>query len=141
VETDDLSIKDCWRLLRRIPVNIDGVSPWIIWSENLKAWIPTSAAFQGHKTNRRAFSVHLEPVLTEHGLTHDSVVLDRDKFALAAFTAGQARAQRQVIERNPLPGDPAHANLLGDKSGSIKKNLRDCSVWVIAPTLPPPAAA
>jgi len=95
-------------------------------------------AFQGHRTNRRAFSVQLEPVLFQHGLTHDFAVQDRNKFGLAAFTAQQARSCQQVIQRDPLPDDPAHAIVLGDKKDSIKKKLRDCAAWVI---LPPKIAA
>lgn len=141
MEADDPSIKDSWRLLRRVPIDIDGICPHLVWSENENAWVPTSAAFHGHPDNRRAFSVHLEPVLIEQGLAIDSVIQDRSKYALAALTAGQVRALKQIVARNPLPGDPAHAHVIGDKTPAVRKNLRKCAVWVIAPALPPPALA
>jgi hypothetical protein len=134
VDIDDPTVEDSWRLLRRIPVET------LVWSANEGAWILTSMAFQGHKTNRRAFSVHLEPVLFENGLSHESVLQDPSRFYLAAFTAAQARSQRQVVKRDPLPGDPAHAHLIGDKTGAVQKHFKRCAVWVVAPTnLPPPA--
>lgn len=104
MEADDLSIEDSWRLLRRVPIDIDGICLHIVWSENENAWVPTSAAFQGHPENRRAFSVHLEPVLIELGLANDSVIQDRSKYALASLTARQVRTLKQIVARNPLPG-------------------------------------
>lgn len=127
MEPDDLSIMDDWRLLKRIP------NDWVLWDENRNVWTISSMAFQGHRTNRRAFSVHLEPVLFENGLTHDFAVQDRNKFGLAALTAQQARSCQQVIQRDPQPDDPAHANVLGEKKDSIKKKLRDYAAWVIPP--------
>jgi hypothetical protein len=137
MESDDLSIMDDWRLLKRIP------DDWVLWDKNKNGWTISSMAFQGHKTNRRAFSVQLEPVLFQCGLTHDSAILDRSKFGLAALTAAEARSCNQVIQREPHPpDDPAHANVLGDKKDSIKKRLRDFAVWVIeAPKMAAPGPA
>lgn len=134
MDTDDLTIADSWRLLRRIPLEN------LVWNENLNAWTMTSQAFQGHRTNRRAFSIHLEPVLFQHGLTHESLLLDPAKFFLAAFSAAEARALKQVVERHASQDDPAHAHLVGDKTGAVQKGLKRCAEWVIAPMLPPPAA-
>lgn len=132
-EVDDPSIENDWRLLKRIPIAVDGVCPHIVWDKNLNEWIISSVAFNAHPANLRAFSVHLEPVLIENPMTAASVLLDAEKFALAAFTAGQARAAAQVINRDPRPVEPAHAHVLGDKKKSIRKALRDYAVWVISP--------
>jgi hypothetical protein len=131
MEADDSSIGDDWRLLRRIPL------VWLVWDGNKGGWAITSQAFQGHPTDHLAFSVQLEPVLLEHGLTHDSAVQDRETFGLAAFTAQQARSIQQVIKRDPiLPDDPAHAKVIGEKTKSVKKKFRDFAVWVIPPKVP-----
>ena len=130
-ESDDSSIDGDWRLLRRIPL------VWLVRDENKGGWTITSQAFQGHPTDRLAFSVQLEPVLLEHGLTHDFAVKDREAFGLAAFTAQQARSLQQIIKRDPiLPDDPAHAKVIGEKTNSIKKKFRDFAVWVIPPKVP-----
>ncbi len=131
MEADDASIGGDWRLLRRIPL------VWLVWDKNKLEWTITSQAFQGHQTDRRVFSVQLEPVLFQNGLTHDSAVQDREKFGLAAFTAQQARSCQQVINRDPiLPHDPAHAKVIGEKTGSVRKKFRDFAVWVIPPKVP-----
>jgi len=139
VEVDDPSIGNDWRLLRRIPLVVGGTHAQIVWDKSRNAWVPTSLAFNGHPDNPRAFSVHLEPVLLENGFDAESVVLDKSKFGLATFTAAEARTQNQVLMRMPLPGEPAHAHVLGEKTGGIRRRLKNCAVWVIPPNLPPPA--
>jgi hypothetical protein len=128
---DDKTILDDWRLLRRIPIG--GSHPHIIWDDNIMCWVVSSMAFNGHPDNPKAFSVHLEPVLVEYGISVAEVIIDVTKFALIAFTAGEARQQRQDLERAALPGEPAHAHVIGDKTGSVRKALKRCAVWVVPP--------
>jgi hypothetical protein len=135
VDVDDNSIEDNSRLLRRIPLVVGGTYPQIVWDENSNAWVPSSLAFNGHPDDPRAFSVHLESVLIAAGQTPDAVILDPAKFAITSITAGQARSQRQVIQRKPLADEPAHAHVVGDKTNSVRKALKRFAVWVI----PPPA--
>lgn len=140
-EVDDPSIENDWRLFRRIPLIVGGIHAQIVWNENSNSWEPSSLAFNSHPDDPRAFSVHLEPVLVENGLGPESVIVDPSKFALVAFTAGQVREQKQLIRRVPIDGEPAHAHVIGDKTGGVRKRLKRCAVWVIAPTLQPPNAA
>jgi hypothetical protein len=135
VEQDDLSIVDSWRLLRRIPLIVGGIHPQIVLNENTNRYEPSSLAFNHHPDDPRAFSVHIEPVLIANGLTIQDVLIDASKFAVVGFTAGQVRACQQVINRKPLPGEPAHAHVIGGKKNSIRGKLKKCAVWVI----PPPA--
>lgn len=141
VEVDDLSIANDCRLFRRVPMLAGGLHALIVWDDNLKSWQPSSLAFGAHPDNPRAFSVHLESVLIERGLDVESVILDRSKFALAAFTAGQARQENQVLERAPEPDQPAHAHVVGEKTTKVRKRLKRCAVWVIPPEIPPPTPA
>jgi len=133
VEADDPTIDDSWQLLRRIPLIVEGVHAQIVLDENTNELVPSSLAFNHHPDDPRAFSVHLEPVLVANGLSIESVVQDRSKFAVVGFTARQVRALQQVIQRKPLPGEPAHAHVVGDKKNSIRKKLKKCAVWVIPP--------
>ena len=140
MDTDDESILGDWRLFRRIPFAQGGNCPHVVWNDNLKAWVPSSVAFNGYPDKPRVFSCHIESVLQDHGLGPELVIEDASRFALVAFTAGEARGAQQVIQRDPLPGDPAHAHVVGDKKKSLQKRLAKCAVWVIPPPFsgPPP---
>jgi hypothetical protein len=131
---DDATILDDWRLLRRIPSQ-PGI--YIIWDENRQIWKISSQAFKNHKDSPLAMSVHIERVLWDAGLTYQAVIQDSRKFALAGFAVQVARANGQTITRQPLPGDPAHAHVNGQKPKRVQESIRDAAVWVV----PPPAPA
>ena len=60
--------------------------------------------------------------------------LDPNEFGLVSFLAGHARDQGLGVIRAPLPDEPAHANVLGPKPGSVRRALRAVSRWVIRPS-------
>ena|SRR5688500_5066970 len=123
---DDLSILDTASLWRRIP-------PWhFVFDHNLNAFRPSSAAFDDHPTGS-PMSVVLGDELLAQGRTPDSALADCTAFALASFTAGLARSKGQGIMRKPQPEEPAHAEVFGLKSNSVRRALAKGSVWVIAP--------
>jgi hypothetical protein len=80
-------------------------------------------------------SVVLGEVLAQTGRSPDSVLAGHEGFALASVTAGLARECSQGIAREPLPDEPAHAVVFGDKPKRIQRKLAQDSRWVI----PPPA--
>lgn len=131
---DDPSISDECRLLRRIRSQ---PGFFIVWNSNENAWTISSQAFKGHPQDKRTFSVYLEDVLQEHGLGPDAVILDPEKYSIAAITARLVRELNQVIQRAPEPDDLAHAHVIGDKPSSLQKRLAREAEWVI----PPHAAA
>ena len=45
-------------------------------------------------------------------------------YGLLAITAGLARQNRQILVRDPRPENPAHAHVVGKKTGSVKDALR-----------------
>ena len=132
---DDETISDDSVLYRRVPAQ---PKVYMVWNYNTMCWVISSQAFKNHKENRLAFSVHLKEVVERLGLSLDAVVQDRSKFALASLTARQVREHRQVINRMPEPGDPAHAHVLGEKPGSVQRALATVAVWVLPPTNLPP---
>jgi hypothetical protein len=138
---DDNTVLDEWRLFRRIPSQ---PRVYIVWDKNRGEWRISSQAFKGFRDDPRKFSVYIENVLVENGLDASSVLLDAEKFAIAAVTAAFARGQGQEIERNPLPNDPSHAHVVGDKKKPVPGNFADAAQWVIQPVgwpWPPPSDA
>ncbi len=125
---DDPSIRGEAKLLRRI--NPDWVVP------DPKSPIGkrvTSQAFNDHPDGT-PMSVQLADVLATHRIPFAKVLEGHEGYALAALTARLARAHRQGVMRKPLDDDPAHAEVFGPKSHSVRKGLAAGSEWVIAPS-------
>lgn len=134
---DDPTILDEELLLRRVLVKPRFS---IIWDENMGCWRPSSVSFENHQ-NGSPMSVVLERLLESEGRTPQDVLTDHDGFALAAITVLLARDCGQGVVRAPLPEEPAHAEVFGEKPKSVKRKLAKGSVWVIPPDLEPPAGS
>lgn len=127
--TDDSSIPDKARLLRRIPIK----PSHIVCDPKVEGGMrPSSAAFENHPDGS-PMSVQLEDVLRELGQEPDSALRNHEGFALAAITAGLVRSCNQGVVRNPTGDDPAHAEVVGDKPKSVRKRLAKSAVWVVFP--------
>ena len=126
--TDDPTIEDEAALWRRIP-------PWhFVFDTNLRRWRPSSAAFD-NDPDGQPMSVLLGEEVTGAGRDPVSVLSGHTGFALAAVAAGLTRACGQAVVRDPLPGEPAHALVVGPKPKSVQRRLAKSAVWVV----PPPA--
>jgi hypothetical protein len=55
-------------------------------------------------------------------------------FAIFGFPASAARLEGQQVLADPLPGNPAHAVVVGAKSDSMRKRLVRHTHWVVGPT-------
>lgn len=118
---DDLTISNEDVLWRRIsPLDF-------VHDENSGRIQPSSNAFRDHPSGTpMSVSLAAETTAVE--------VLDgHPRFALAGFTAGFARGLKQGITRRPLPEDPAHAEVFGRKTRSVRKRLAMESDWVVPP--------
>lgn len=133
---DDPSIRNECELLRRVPLEIN-VN--IIWDDNEKRWRPTSASFRDHP-NGTPMSVVLGDELKAAGRNAAEVLIGHSDFVLAAITAGVARSNQQQVARDPLPEEPAHGLVIGEKKkGKNDSKLAKAAKWIIAPTeFPPP---
>ena len=119
---DDSSISGDENLLRRIPAS------WIDWDENGNPNI-SSAAFKDEH-----LSVYLESVMARDGRAPAEAIRNYAGYGLAAITAAHARALNQKVARDPLPEEPAHAIVYGQKKrGGIGGALRDGAFWIVAP--------
>ena len=126
---DDTTIADASELWRRIHPK------WIVPDENTGNMRVTSAAFDDSK-DESPTSVLLADVVRKTGRTAEEVIAPYDGYALASITAGQARDCEQGVARDPLPDEPAHAYIFGEKTKALKRCLARSAEWVIAPAGP-----
>jgi hypothetical protein len=119
---DDPSIPGDERLFRRIP------RTWVDWDEHGNAAI-SSAAFKDEE-----LSVNLESVMVRDGRPPADAIRNYPGYGLAAITAAHARSVQQAVARAPLPDEPAHGIVYGQKKrGGIGGKLRDGATWVVSP--------
>ncbi len=123
---DDPTIANDAPLWRRIP-------PWhFVFDENIGKWRPSSAAFDDHPDGSPMSAVLGQQVINS-GRTAASILDAYEGFALAYFTAGLAREYRQGVMRKPLPEEPAHAEVFGKKTNSVKKAFAKKCQWIVPP--------
>jgi hypothetical protein len=120
-DSEDGSIPDDAGLLRRIAPDPNQ----IIFDKNTGIWRPSSAAFRDHK-----MSVDVEPVLESNGLDWHFTLREHPGYSLVRFRAQSARQVGLAVVSRPVPNNPAHAEVIGKKSGSIPRHLRESSEWV-----------
>ena len=131
-QADDPTIADEAPLWRRVP------PCHVIFDQNLGRFRPSSAAFENHP-NGTPMSVLLGGELVDSGRSAESILSGYHDFSLVSFPALVARNNGQAIVRRPLPDEPAHAEVVGRKSGAVKKALVRASEWVVPPAQANPA--
>jgi len=125
--TDDSSIRDDAELWRRVP-------HWQYEEEEDGSITLSSAVF----SPRRLSVTIAEDVLTS-GRTPENIVEEFPNFGLLGITAGNARACAQIIYRLPENDEPAHAEVYGNKTKSVKRKLKEEALgrgWVVFPSPP-----
>lgn len=123
---DDPTITDNAPLWRRIPPR------HFVFDANLGRYRPSSAAFEDHPDGS-PMSVVLGNDVLAAGRSPESVITGCEGFAVASFQAGLARLKGQGVMRKPLRDEPAHAEVFGNKTDSVKKAFTKNSIWIIAP--------
>lgn len=125
---DDPTILDEAALWRRIPPR------HFVTDHNLGVVRPSSAAFEDtKKPSPSPMSVLLAATMLDTQRGPEEALEGHFGFALAAITAGLARACRQGVARDTKPNEPAHAVVFGKKTKSISRTLAKGSEWVISP--------
>jgi hypothetical protein len=124
--TDDPTIANDAPLWRRIP-------PFhFVNDENRGRIRPSTAAFEDHP-NGTPMSVVLGQEVLDAGRSPMSVLAGHDGYGMVTFSAGLARSKRQGVLRKPLPEEPAHAEVVGKKTDSVKKAFARESTWIVPP--------
>ena len=125
---DDPTIADDTELSRRIP------PVYLVDDDNRGGKRISSAAFCDHQ-NGSPMSVVLGQEVLNAGRDPQSVLAGHQGFYLASVTAGLARSLKQAIARRPVPEEPAHAEVFGKKTKSVKRKrkLAKAATWIIGP--------
>lgn len=137
IYVDDETISNDTLLYRRVLNQPDPPVSQIVWDSNQACWRPSSIAFCDHKDGS-AMSIAIDDTLKKEGLEPDSLLIGHENFSLATFPAIVARNKAQGIIRNPLKNDPAHGEVFGNKTSSVRRALAKGSKWYKAPNIPPP---
>jgi hypothetical protein len=90
----------------------------------------TSALFK----QKPALSVVIEDTLRALGREPVSILDRYSDQTLIALPASAAFAHDLSVERTPDEDEPAHADVVGNRSGGIARSLLRASEWVVAPS-------
>lgn len=128
---DDETILDDDNLLRRIPDN----PSMIKYDRNLNAYRMTSACFADRLSGNKSVSVTLEQSLMESGGCHEDALRDDDE-GLASIEVKVVRHElehRQKVLRDPVPDDPHHGLVEGEKTKSCLRKVAKSSTILRLP--------
>ncbi len=92
----------------------------------------SSAAFDDSRDGS-PMSVDLEKEMLRWGKNADSTLQGFEGFALASLCAGVVRSLNQGVFRDPLPDNPAHALVFGEKTKSVRKKMAKQAAWAVPP--------
>jgi hypothetical protein len=122
---EDPTIHDDAELWRRIP-------PWhFYFDDKLGRTRPSKAAFEDDGDGSP-----MSVVLAAESGRLEAALAGHQGYALATITAGLARACGQRVARDPTPGDPAHAIVIGRKTDGIRRRFAREARWVVPPPAP-----
>ncbi len=124
--SDDLSIPDDAVLWRRV------TPEQCVKDTSSGEYRPSSAAFKDHPDGS-PMSVLLADEVEASGRSAESVLAAYKGYGLVAFTAGLVRELGLGIVRSPLDYEPAHAEVFGRKTRSVRRTLARRCEWVIRP--------
>ena len=122
---DDRSIPDDERLLRRIPKS------WYRLDDTGRVRI-SSAAFKHYE-----MSVYLASVVTQTGRKSKDLLSNYPNYGLASVTAAVVRELDQIVLRDSTRKEPAHALVVGKKTRSVARRIRNKCEWIIKPNSVP----
>ncbi|MEK7996279.1 MAG: hypothetical protein AAB403_20965 [Planctomycetota bacterium] len=117
-ETDDGSIKNEWSLLRRI-------HPAQIVPDNTGEPRVSSAAFKDV-----SMSVDVEEMLIANGIDWNFSLKQHPVHSLMRLLAAVPRSLQQAVVAVPIDGNPAHAEVRGDKTNAVARSLSKAAEWV-----------
>lgn len=123
---DDKSIRSESALWRRIQPD------QIVTDDNTGVRRPSSSAFSNSSDNSGMSVILGDQVLSEGRTPHSTMELYPDNF-LASITAGLARENGQIVIREPIKDEPAHAEVCGEKSKGVKRTFAKNSIWIVSP--------
>jgi hypothetical protein len=79
-------------------------------------------------------SVHLAEVAIEESVTPADLLGERPSFGMVALTVDTVTADGQTVVPDPLLIDPTHANVVGHKTGGIRKKWAKVATVIVSPS-------
>lgn len=105
----------------------------IIFDNNINDWRPTSQNF-----NHEMMSIDIEKILIDKRLDWNFTLLGYEQYSLVRFSIKLARQLNQTVFHCRTQENPAHGEVRGRKTGSIRSKFSKCSNWVrLNPPSPP----
>jgi hypothetical protein len=120
---DDPSVQDGDDLWRRVP----HTPQHIVWDGNRGCHRVSSAAFDDD--DGEPMSVVLAAEAGDPGV----MLRGHEGYGVVAVQVAVARSRQQIIVRDPLPEQPAHALVVGRKTDSVRRTLARAARWVVRP--------
>lgn len=121
---DDPTIPDADELWRRVP----DTPQHIVRDQNRGCYRVSSAAFDDD-----ADGEPMSVVLAAEGGSPEAMLRGHVGYGVVGFEAGLTRSRQQVVVRDPLPDQPAHALVVGRKTDSVRRALARAARWVVRP--------
>lgn len=118
---NDPSISDEVVLWRRVHPD------QLVHNTNLNEMRPTSQAFQ-NTSGSDGMSVNIADETTA-----EDTLRGYEGHFIVSLGVGFVRGLNQGVVRKPLTNNPAHAEVTGNKTKSVKKKLSNAAIWVVAP--------
>lgn len=125
---DDAQVADDQHLWRRIPRR------HFVADDNTKTVRCSSAAFENHPDGSPMSVLWGELVLSS-GRAREDILRAHEGFALASFTAGLARQNKQIVSPDAIENEPAHYLVVGEKTKRVRRALSKNSIWEVPPTI------
>ncbi len=120
--SDDPSVADGTKLHRGV------AQEHVVRDQNQHRLRPSSAAF-----NHYEMSIVLDDTLTASGRTPADALERLPQEFLAFLRAGLVREHGQVVIRSESESEPAHGDVIGHKTGAIKRKFARSADWEIPP--------
>ncbi|MCY3820356.1 MAG: hypothetical protein OXH52_13495 [Gammaproteobacteria bacterium] len=123
---DDATVSDDDELLRRVPPNM------ISRKEGQGTLEVSSAAFT-NPSDGSGMSVVIRSALIAGGGCIEEVLAGYEGFGLVSIQVASVREQNQMVVRKPLPENPAHGEVIGQKTRGVRRALKQSAKLIIQP--------
>lgn len=64
----------------------------------------------------------------------EDVLTGYEGFGLVSLSAASVREQNQIVVRKPLPDNPAHGEVIGEKTRGVRRAMKRSAIWLIKPS-------
>ena len=124
---DDPTVSDDDALLRRVP-------PQMILANSSQQDIEVSSAAFSNPSDGSGMSVIIRSELIAVGGRMEDVLTGYEGFGLVSLSAASVREQNQIVVRKPLPDNPAHGEVIGEKTRGVRRAMKRSAIWLIKPS-------